>query len=158
MRSLLIRIFVSFWLIIMITIVAASAIGYTYAERARSAMQNFEVSEAMLAASTALREDGHEGLTEWLESLPGVTASLVYVLDDNGEDLLGRALPAPIGVAVRRFGGPRFRQPPPMREFGNLRPARPFTQLIGPDERARGVARIRDLATGEERDEPLPPG
>jgi histidyl-tRNA synthetase len=28
--------------------------------------------------------------------------------------------------------------------------------LVGPDERARGVARVRDLATGEERFEPLP--
>ena len=28
--------------------------------------------------------------------------------------------------------------------------------LVGPDERAGGVARVRDLATGEERFEPLP--
>ena len=28
--------------------------------------------------------------------------------------------------------------------------------LIGPDELARGVAKTRDLATGEEREEPLP--
>lgn len=135
MRSLLIRIFVSFWLIIMITIVAAAAIGYTYAERARAAMQNFEISDAMLAASAALREEGHEGLSDWLQSLPGVTRSLVYVLDDSGADLLDRALPSPIVMAMRRFGGPRFQRPPPARDFGNLRPARPFTQLIGPDNR-----------------------
>ena len=134
MRSLLIRIFVSFWLIIMITIVAAAAIGYSYAERARAAMQNFEVGDAMLAASAALREDGHEGLSAWLESQPAVTASLVYVLDGSGEDLLGRALPTPIVMAMRRFSGARFPRPP-TREFRNLRPARPFTQLIGPDDR-----------------------
>ena len=29
--------------------------------------------------------------------------------------------------------------------------------LLGPDEAARGVAKVRDLRTGEERDEPLPP-
>jgi len=28
--------------------------------------------------------------------------------------------------------------------------------LIGPDECTRGVARVRDLASGEEREEPLP--
>jgi histidyl-tRNA synthetase len=28
--------------------------------------------------------------------------------------------------------------------------------LVGPDERARGVAKVRELASGEERDEPLP--
>ncbi len=133
MRSLLIRIFVSFWSIIVITIIAAGALGYTYAERARDALQNFEVSDAMLDASTALREDGREGLTDWLQSLPGVTASLVYVLDDRGRDLLDRRLPRQIEIALRRFSGPRYRRPPP-REHGNLRPARPFTQLIGPDD------------------------
>ena len=132
MRSLLIRIFTSFWSIIVITIVLAGALGYAYAERARAAMQNFEVSAAMLEASEALRVDGREGLTEWLRSLPGITASLVYVLDDRGSDLLDRRLPPPVQIAMKRFGGPRFRRPPP-REFGNLRPARPFTQLIGPD-------------------------
>jgi histidyl-tRNA synthetase len=30
--------------------------------------------------------------------------------------------------------------------------------LVGPDEKARGVARVRELATGEERLEPLPAG
>ena len=133
MRSLLIRIFVSFWSIIVITIIAAAALGYSYAERARAAIQNFEVSDAMLEASAALREDGREGLTEWLRSLPGVTGSLVFVLDDRGQDLLERRLPPPIEIAMKRFGGPRFRRPP-RRDFGNLRPARPFTQLIGPDD------------------------
>ena len=133
MRSLLIRIFVSFWSIIVITIIAAGALGYAYAERARDAIQNFEVSDAMLEASAALREDGREGLKDWLRSLPGVTASLVYVLDDRGHDLLDRRLPPQLQIAMKRFGGPRFRRPPP-GEFRNLRPARPFTQLIGPDD------------------------
>ena len=134
MRSLLIRIFVSFWSIIVITIIAAAALGYFYAERARSTMQSFEVSEAMLEASASLREDGREGLAEWLRSLPGVTAALIYIIDDHGEDLLGRRLPPPVAVAIKRFGGPRFQRPPPTRDVGNLRPARPFTQLIGPDD------------------------
>ena len=133
MRSLLIRIFVSFWSIIVITIIAAAALGYAYAERARATMQNFEVSDAMLEASVALRENGREGLVQWLRSLPGVTSSLVYVLDDRGRDLLGRRLPPRVEIAVRRFGGPQFPRPSPPREFGNLRPARPFTQVIGPD-------------------------
>ena len=104
MRSLLIRIFVSFWAIIIITIVAAAALGYTYAERARVAMENFEVSAAMIEASEALQENGRDGLTEWLRSLPGVTASLVYVVDDRGRDLLERHLPA--HAALRRTAIP----------------------------------------------------
>ncbi|MDJ0698684.1 MAG: ATP-binding protein [Woeseiaceae bacterium] len=135
MRSLLVRIFLSFWSIIVITIVAGAALGYFYAERARTAMQNFEVSDAMLEASATLREEGREGLTTWLESLPGSTASLIYILDDRGKDLLGRRLPPPVAIAMARFGARdtgRRQQP---REFGNLRPARPFTQLVGPDDR-----------------------
>ena len=134
MRSLLIRIFVSFWSIIVITIIAAAALGYAYAERARATIENFEVSDAMLEASVALREDGREGLVQWLRSLPGVTSSLVYVLDDRGRDLLGRRLPPPVEIAIRRFGGRQFPRPSPPRELGNLRPARPFTQVIGPDD------------------------
>ena len=136
MRSLLLRFFLSFWLIITVTIVTAAALGFAYAERAREAMQNFEVSEAMLAASEALRADGHDGLTQWLDSLPDVAAAAVFVLDDTGSDLLGRRIPAPIEIAMRRFGGQR---PPGPPERGNLRPARPFTQLIGPDQRVYTV-------------------
>ena len=134
MRSLLLRIFVSFWSIIVITIVAAGALGYFYAERARATMQSFEVSDAMLEASASLRQNGRAGLTDWLRSLPDVTASLIYVVDARGQDLLGRRLPPPVALAIKRFGRPLFQRPaPPNREVGNLRPARPFTQLVGPD-------------------------
>ncbi|MEM6574716.1 MAG: ATP-binding protein [Pseudomonadota bacterium] len=129
MRSLLLRIFFSFWLIITLTIVLAAAVGYGYAQRARAAMENFQVSDAMLDASVALRDAGHEGLVAWLEGLPAVTAAAVFVLDSDGKDLLGRPLPMPVGLAMRRFGGEMIK--PPMR--GNLRPARPFSQLVGPD-------------------------
>ncbi len=131
MRSLLIRIFVSFWAIIVITIATAGVLGYAYAERVRDSLQNFEVSDAMLEASASLQQHGREGLTDWLRSLPAVTGSMIYVLDDRGRDLLERPLPAAVEIAMRRFGGMRF-GPPPEREFRNLRPARPFTQLVGP--------------------------
>ncbi len=134
MRSLLIRIFLSFWSIILITIIAGGALGYFYAERARTAMQNFEVSDAMLEASASLQDGGRDGLTEWLRSLPGGTASLVYILDDRGDDLLDRAIPPPVALAMRRFGNRDASRRPHSRDFGNLRPARPFTQLVGPDD------------------------
>ena len=133
MRSLLVRIFVSFWSIILITIAVAVVIGHSYAERTRISLQNFEVDDAVLRASTSLQENGREGLTEWLRSLPGATRSLIYVVDEQGEDLLDRRLPTVIKMTVRRFGD-RRRPPLHFREDRpNLRPARPFTQLIGPD-------------------------
>jgi len=135
MRSLLIRIFVSFWSIIVITIMAAAAIGFWYAERTRTTIENFEVSDAVLEASSALSEDGREGLTEWLRLLPGAAESLVFVIDDEGKDLLGRRLPAIVKVSVRRMGETGRRFPPPKHDSRNIRPARPFTQLVGPDDR-----------------------
>jgi len=131
MRSLLVRIFLSFWLMIVITIAAASGVGFYYAERARSAIERFEVSDAMLEASEALRVEGREGLEDWLKSLKGVTKSLIYVVDGRGRDILGRRMPAPVVIALRRFGDERRGSRD--RDRGNLRPARPFTQLIGTD-------------------------
>jgi len=135
MRSLLVRFFVSFWAIILITIVVAVAIGYSYAERTRISMQNFEISEAVLEASASLRDNGREGLTAWLRSLPKVPESLIYVVDDDGRDLLERRLPRIIRLSLSRFGDPGLRPPRERRDPPNLRPARPFTQLIGPDQR-----------------------
>jgi len=135
MRSLLVRIFVSFWSIILITIIVAAAIGYSYAERTRISMQNFEVSDAMLEASASLRDNGRQGLIEWLRALPKVPESLIYVIDDEGRDLLDRPLPRVIRMSMSRFGEPGMRPPRERREPPNMRPARPFTQLIGPDRR-----------------------
>lgn len=133
MRSLLVRIFVAFWSIILITIMVAVAIGYSYAERTRISLQNFEADDAVLEASAALREHGREGLTNWLRSLPGITESLLYIVDEQGDDLLSRRLPTVVKMTVQRFGD-RGRRPARLRQDRpNLRPARPFTQLIGPE-------------------------
>ena len=139
MRSLLLRIFVSFWSIILITIVAAVLIGQAWAERTRIALQNFEVGDAVLEASDSLQADGRDGLEDWLRSLPGAAEHLFYIVDDRGRDLLGRRLPEAIRISMRRFGD-RGSRPPRMRhDRPNLRPARPFTQLIGPDGRVYTV-------------------
>ncbi len=133
MRSLLMRFFLAFWLIIALTIATAATVGFLYAERARASLENFEVSEAMLDASESLEQRGREGLVEWLSSLPSVTTSIVFVLDENDKDLLGRKVPKPVMQAIRRverFGGPH---PPRWRDRDNFRPARPFSQLVGPD-------------------------
>ncbi len=134
MRSLLLRIFLSFWLIIVLTIVSAASLGYLYAERARTSLQNFEVSEAMIEAGDSLRQDGRDGLVDWLEALPSVTASLIYIVDEPGRELLDRRLPAPVERALRRAEGrlPGIRPPRP-RDTDTLRPPRPFAQLVGPE-------------------------
>lgn len=133
MRSMLVRIFLAFWLIIAITIGIAAISGYTYAERLRATLENFEVSDTMLEASESLNRGGRSGLETWLRELPENSPMAVYVLDRRGRDLLGRRLPNRIAMAMRRFGGRPERMRPPRRDAGNLRPARPLTQLVGPD-------------------------
>lgn len=132
MNSLLIRFFLAFWLTIALTIGAASAVGYYYSERAHAAIERFEVSDAMYEASAALRSNGRKGLTEWLDALPRVTGSVIYVVDERGRDLLGRRVPPSISAALRRFGGRRGSS---QRDPGNLRLARPFTELVDTDGR-----------------------
>jgi two-component system sensor histidine kinase CpxA len=135
MRSLLARIFFAFWLIIAITIGVAAIIGYSYSERMREAFESFEASDTMLEASAALQRGGRSGLEDWLQELPGSMQVAVYVIDGRGEDLLNRRVPYSIAMAMQRFGGRRdqLRTPPP--DSSNLRPARPLTQMIGPDDR-----------------------
>jgi two-component system sensor histidine kinase CpxA len=116
---------------IALTIGAAAAVGIYYSERTHAAMERFEVSDSIYEASAALRRDGRDGLVDWLNSLPRVTESLIYVVDERGRDVLHRRLPASISLAFRRFGGRRL--PGGSRDAGNVRPARPFTELVSPD-------------------------
>lgn len=133
MRSLHLRIFLSFWLIIVLTIVTAASLGFLYAERARSSLQSFEVSEAMIEASDAVRERGREGLVDWLASLPFAAEAVVYIIDERGRELLDRRLPAPVERALRRMGRPPGLYPPRPRDTDTFRPPRPFAQLVGPE-------------------------
>lgn len=134
MQSLLLRIFLSFWLIIALTIGLAALGGYHYSERLRDTVERFEINETVLAASRALQTGGRPGLEAWLRRQPDQSPVTILVMDESGADILGRHVPFPVRRAMRRYaelhGMPdrRHREPP------NLRPARPLTQLVGPDE------------------------
>jgi signal transduction histidine kinase len=130
MRSLLLRIFLSFWLIIGITIGATSLAGLWYAERAQTAFDNFQRGDSLVEASTALEENGRDGLVRWLQDQPGNTSRLVFVIDKDGKDILGRRVSPHIANILERQrrhsrGGDRSRSEP-----RNLRWARSLTQLV----------------------------
>ena len=93
MRSLLIRIFLSFWLIIAITIGIAAVTGFYYSDRSRVAFENFEHGDTILEASVALDKNGREGLVHWLKNFPGGRSITIYVLDEKRQDILGRRIP-----------------------------------------------------------------
>ena len=131
MRSLLVRIFVSFWLIIGITIGMAAVAGYYYAERVRGEMDNFEFDDTVLEASAALSSGGREGLADWLRQAPASGNFRIYIVDASGRDILGRELPRFLVKKLHRHRShmPRRGHPDP----SNLRRARPLSQLVSRD-------------------------
>ncbi len=133
MQSLTVRIFLSFWAIIVILIGLAAIAGYAYSERLREAVENLDNDESALAASRALESGGEAGLVDWLRSRSGAAPLTIYIVDQSGRDLLGRDLPRRIAGMLRRF---ESRRPPWHERRGrppNLRAPNPLPQLVGPD-------------------------
>ena len=133
MRSLLLKIFLSFWLIIVVTFATAGVAGFLYAERMRDAIESFEVGDSMLAASAALETGGRKGLADWVKRNPAPRAITLFVLDERGHDILDRNVPFGLTRAFRRH-----REHPRRHEFDgtdprNLRRSRPHPQLVAAD-------------------------
>lgn len=134
MRSLLVRIFLSFWLIIGITTGVAAVGGYYYAERMREAIENFEIGDALLEASAALDAGGRSGLKRWLKERSRKDGVSIYIVDENERDLLDRQVPRRVSYILRRHTAhmPRDNGKPGRLESRreNLRPAQPLSQLV----------------------------
>jgi two-component system sensor histidine kinase CpxA len=133
MQSLLLRIFLSFWLIIVITFATAGVSGFLYAERMRDAIERFEVGESMLAASAALDSGGREGLADWVRNDPTSRAITLFVLDERGHDILDRPVPFILTRAFRRHREHPRRHSFDVGDPRNLRRSRPHPQLVGAD-------------------------
>jgi signal transduction histidine kinase len=133
MRSLLLKIFLSFWLIIVLTFATAGVAGFLYAERMRDAIESFEIGGALPEASAALEAGGREGLADWVKDKQSARAVSLFVLDEHGRDILGRRVPFGLARAFRRH-----REHMPMHPFAdrdprNLRRPRPHPQLVAAD-------------------------
>jgi len=133
MRSLLLRIFLSFWLIIVVTISTAGVAGFLYAERMRDAIESFDLGDAMLDASAALEAAGREGLTNWIKGNPTSNAITIFVLDERGHDIVDRQVPFGLMRVFRRFREHRRPHQFDDRDPRNLRRSRPHPQLVGAD-------------------------
>ncbi len=133
MHSLLLRFFLSFWLIIAITIGTAGVAGYWYAERMRDAMESFEIGDAMLKASDALESGGREGLAGWIREFQTLHAITIYVIDDRGHDILRRRIPFGMSRNFRRHREHFRAHQSDVDDPRNLRRSRPHPQLVAAD-------------------------
>ncbi len=134
MRSLYARIFLTFW-VVMVLIVAGS-VGLTWLALVERADEQPRVSaEAMRAAAQALAEGGETGLVAWLrDGQPQHPELRVLVVDGSGRELLARPLPP---------GFARLLQEPTggLADYPGLEivPARPLPQLVAPDGGRYGI-------------------
>jgi two-component system, OmpR family, sensor kinase len=93
-NSLFFRIFVSFWLAMILILAGAIAVTATVAWYRIATLGNIDPREMLNSATAALHDGDLPGLKAWLESIASEHPSLdIYVVDASGNDLLGRPLP-----------------------------------------------------------------
>jgi len=112
MNRLYWRIFVAFWLVIVMTIVVTVAVG-SLARRSDVADTRFAALSGALdalaeQAQGRLQAAGRPGLTRWLQDRHGAAPlQHLLIVDADGRDILGRPVPPP---AIRLARGDEDRR------------------------------------------------
>lgn len=128
MRSLYWRIFLSFGLTMALVVIASVLISFRAAGHFAHTMEDTRPHELISEASRVLAEGGVQPLRDWLrrkdrEQSPAVP----LVVGPDGEELLGRQLPAHFVDRLRR--AVEWRRP---GAPANLRPPRPLPRIVSP--------------------------
>lgn len=100
------KIFLSFWLTLVVFAALLLFAVSTYLEHTRT-QQDIGSMRARLAeyldqAQTAAKQNGIDGLEAWLSRLDRREAIPIFLIDESGEDLLGREVPAYIVTRLDR--------------------------------------------------------
>ncbi len=94
MRTLFFRIFVSFWLAMVLILGGAVAVTATVAWYRITMLSSIDPTDVLQGANTALQNSGMPGLRTWLSNVAGAHPDLdIYVVDASGSDILQRTLP-----------------------------------------------------------------
>jgi two-component system, OmpR family, sensor kinase len=93
-RTLFFRIFVSFWLAMMLILAGAVAVTATVAWYRFTTLGSIDPGEMINGAHAALKDGGVPALRTWLGSVVGGHPGLdIYIIDAAGNDILERKLP-----------------------------------------------------------------
>ena len=149
--SLFLKIFLSFGAAMAATLVATVYVSFQFARGAFDPVR-IEAHDPMVnEAASALAEGGERGLRNWLADNTRQESGLVLlIVDDTGDELLGRALPGEIrrllrvsltrhgdGMSFRGLGrGPELTDGEPgstLQRPSNLRPAQLTPHLVDAD-------------------------
>ena len=135
MKSLFLRIFLSFWFAMGLIVLSGSALTAAIAWKRFGTLQNIDGATIADAASEILRKGGLPALQSWLnKNEEGSDGIVTYIVDMYGKDILGRQLTDRIERRVTRMGSLGYLadaegHPPPRM----LDPLRTSPQIIGPD-------------------------
>jgi two-component system, OmpR family, sensor kinase len=93
-RTLYFRIFVSFWLAMVLILGGAVAVTATVAWYRITMLGSINPGDVLDGANAALRNSGMPGLRAWLETVASAHPDLdIYIVDAAGDDILQRRLP-----------------------------------------------------------------
>jgi two-component system sensor histidine kinase CpxA len=127
MRSLFLKFFVSFWLVIGLIIGAAAIGGFLYAEQLQATIEEFEAGDSLREASAALATGGRDGLIKWREGTPPDDGVIIFFLDESGQDISFSRIPFAV---ERMFNRHRARLDRRQREREGDVPGRPGSRLL----------------------------
>ena len=105
MRSLFLKFFLSFFLVIALMIGAAALIGFLYGEQLQKTIEDFEVGDSMKIAAKALDTGGRAELLKWRDETPRDDGVMIFILDEQGKDISGRHIPFTLERIYQRLGG-----------------------------------------------------
>lgn len=134
MKTLFLRIFLSFWLAMGLIIAASIVISATVAYQRLQVLQGVDVGDLADVAAGRLQSDGEKGLIEWIDEAQHQHVGLmVFVVNSKGRDMLQRPFPERIEKRVGRIvrgGLLNGENGKPVHD-----PMRTTPQIVGPDGR-----------------------
>jgi two-component system sensor histidine kinase CpxA len=139
MRNLYLRIFLSFWIAMMLAL-TFSVVATLWLSDQRAQHEQSRQDQLAREASSILAERGVPGLRDWLtEESVRAAPDRLFVLDRRGNDLLGRHVPESLRARFGRGAVPgRVPDlPPDARDF------RWLSQLIAPGDETYALSLLR---------------
>ncbi|MDH5345345.1 MAG: ATP-binding protein [Gammaproteobacteria bacterium] len=133
MRSLFLKFFLSFWLVIGLILGAAAATGFLYAERLQATVEDFEAGNSKQQASAALERGGRDELQKWRDGTPRNDGVAIFLIDQTGRDISGRDVPFAVERMFERHRARLERSRNSGDVLQDLRGSQNLPQLTAPD-------------------------
>ncbi|MEL7297354.1 MAG: ATP-binding protein [Pseudomonadota bacterium] len=119
MKSVFWKVFLSFWLVLAVVLAVMLQISHYVASERATQVSELRRIDIVRDVDEALSRDGKDGFRRWLSKAVLPPAQTVYLIDEQGDDILGRAMPENVRRNVRRS---EQRRPGPPGRRGRGRP------------------------------------